>query len=229
MRRDSREASLRCASHAPQRLFTVVDKETIEADTISGTTIAESETAVMRSSSEIANEHSLARQPAQLEDMRFADAVRALVKAGFLISNRPQAPHHAYQLDLAEADVLATVARAQGGHLNCSEIAEKTLITKGGITKILDRLETRGLVTRVPSRDDRRSISVQLSAKGVELWRRFYPEIARSAREVLEKAFRPEQTRQFSKLLDLLVRSLEADSAKASISASEPTHTDKRI
>jgi MarR family transcriptional regulator, 2-MHQ and catechol-resistance regulon repressor len=185
----------------------------------------------MRSTSEIAEiakEHSLARQPAQLENTRFVDAARALVKAGFLISNRPQAPHHAYGLDLAEADVLVAVARAQGGHLNCSEIAEKTLITKGGITKILDRLEARRLVTRMPSQDDRRSISIQLSAKGVEFWRKFFPEAARNAREVFEKAFRPEQMRQFSKLLDLLVRSLEADSAKASIRASEPTHADKR-
>jgi MarR family 2-MHQ and catechol resistance regulon transcriptional repressor len=168
----------------------------------------------MRSSSEIAKEHSLGGQPAQLEDMRFADATRALVKAGFLISNRPGAPYHKYRLSLAEADVLSAVARAQEGQLNCSDIAEKTLITKGGITKVLDRLETRGLVKRVPSRDDRRSISIQLSAKGVEFWRRFYPEIARSARRVLEKAFQPEQMKQFSNLLDLLLRSLEADSAK---------------
>jgi DNA-binding MarR family transcriptional regulator len=80
----------------------------------------------------------------------------------------------------------------------------------------------------MPSQDDRRSISIQLSAKGVEFWRKFCPEAARSARELFEKAFRPEQMRQFSKLLDLLVRSLEADSAKASIRASGPTHADKR-
>jgi MarR family transcriptional regulator, 2-MHQ and catechol-resistance regulon repressor len=177
----------------------------------------------MRSSSEIAKEPSLAGQPAQLEDMRFVDAVRALVKAGFLISNRPQAPHHAYRLDLAEADVLVTVARAQGGHLNCSEIAARTLITKGGITKILDRLEARGLVKRMPTRDDRRSLSIQLSAKGVEFWHKFFPETARSARHVFERAFRPEQMKQFSKLLALLLHSLEGDGAKTSIRASEPT------
>jgi DNA-binding MarR family transcriptional regulator len=177
----------------------------------------------------IAKKHSLAEPPAQPEDTPFVDAVRALVKAGFLISNRPEAPHHAYWLNLAEADVLAAVARAQERRLNCSEIAERTLITKSGITKILDRLEARGLVKRVPSRDDRRSISIQLSAKGVEFWRRFFPEAARSARDVFEKAFRPEQMKQFSKLLALLLRSLEADSAKTSIRVSEPTHGEKRI
>jgi DNA-binding MarR family transcriptional regulator len=176
----------------------------------------------------IAQEHPLAGQSAVPEDMPFADATRALVKAGFLISNRPGVPYHKYRLSLAEADVLATVARAPEGRLNCSEIAAKTLITKSGITKVLDRLETRGLVKRVPSRDDRRSISIQLSAKGVELWRRLFPEIARSAREVFEKAFRPEQMKQFSKLLALLVRSLEADSAKTSLRAFEQTHGETR-
>jgi DNA-binding MarR family transcriptional regulator len=164
----------------------------------------------------IAQEHPLAGQSAVLEDMPFADATRALVKAGFLISNRPEAAYRKYRLSLAEADVVATIARAPEGQLNCSEIAEKTLITKGGITKVLDRLETRGLVKRVPSRDDRRSISIQLSAKGVEFWREFFPDVGRSAREVFEKAFRPEQMKQFSKLLALLLRSLQADSAKIS-------------
>ena len=163
----------------------------------------------------IAQEHSLAGQSAVPEDMPFADASRALVKAGFLISNRPGAPYHKHRLSLAEADVLSAIARAPAGQLNCSEIAEKTVITKGGITKILDRLETRGLVKRAPSRDDRRSISIQLTAKGVEFWRRFYPEVGRSERGVLEKAFRPEQMKQFSKLLALLLRSLEADTATA--------------
>jgi MarR family transcriptional regulator, 2-MHQ and catechol-resistance regulon repressor len=159
-------------------------------------------------------EHSFAEQPVTPDDLPFADATRALVKAGFLISNRPKAPYHAYGLSLAEVDVLATVARAPEGQLNCSVIAEKTLITKGGITKVLDRLEARGLVKRIPSRDDRRSISIQLSAKGLQFWRRFSPEVARGAREVFQKAFRPEQMKQFSKLLALLLQSLEADSTK---------------
>lgn len=177
----------------------------------------------------ITKEHSFPEQSAPLEEMPFADVTRVLVKAGFLISNRPGAPYHKYRLSLAEADVLSTIARAPEGQLNCSEIAEKTVITKSGITKILDRLEARGLVKRVPSRDDRRSISIQLTAKGVEFWRRFYPEIARSAQEVFEKAFRPEQMKQFSKLLALLLRSLEAESAKPSMRTSEATHGDKRV
>ena len=160
---------------------------------------------------------------AQLEDMPFVDAARSLVRAGFLFSNRPGAPNRAYGLNLWEADVVVAIARAEKTELKCSQISDRTLITKGGITKILDRLSGRGLIRRVTSRADRRTRSVQLTGKGVELCRELIPEVARSDREVFEKAFRPEQMKQFRKLLMLLLRNLDADSARAQTRASDKT------
>jgi DNA-binding MarR family transcriptional regulator len=138
---------------------------------------------------------SLETQMTEPADQPFIDAARALLKAEFLFTNHPQRPYLAYDLTLAS--------------LSCSEIAERTLITKGGITGILDRLEARGLVKRIPSRDDRRSVLIRLSAKGVELFRKLYPELVRSNRYLLERAFKPEQVKEFSRLLELLIRSLE--------------------
>jgi MarR family transcriptional regulator, 2-MHQ and catechol-resistance regulon repressor len=89
--------------------------------------------------------------------------------------------------------------------------SRENLITKGGITGVLDKLEARGLVRRTPSRDDRRSILVRFTPKGVEFFRKFYPELVRGKRALLEKAFRPEQMKEFSKLLDLLLRGLETE------------------
>ena len=111
-------------------------------------------------------------------------------------------------------DVLIALARAEDASLSCSEIAERTLITKGGITGILDRLEARGLVKRIPSRDDRRSVLIRLSAKGFELFRKLYPELVRSNRYLLEGAFKPEQVKEFSRLLELLIRNLETELGK---------------
>jgi DNA-binding MarR family transcriptional regulator len=176
-----------------------------------------------------AEPESLAVQVVQPEDQPFADAARTLVKAAFLFSNRPGAPHQAHGLNLAEADVLAAIGRAEETDLKCSEIAERTLITKSGISKVLNRLQTRGLMRRIKSREDRRSRSVQLTAKGLELCREYIPESARGARETFQRAFRPEQMRQFSKLLGLLVRSLGADSAKARNRASEGPHEHRWI
>jgi len=142
-------------------------------------------------------------------DLPFLDLSRALLKASFLFSNHPERAIHAYKLSLAQMDVLSVLADALDSSVTCSEIAERTLITKGGITGILDRLEARGLIKRIPSRDDRRSVRVRLSAKGVELLSKLYPALARSNRALFERELRPEQLREFAKSLDLLIRALD--------------------
>ena len=152
---------------------------------------------------------SLAEEVIEPAERLFTEVARALLKADFLFANHPLRPNHVYDLTIAQIDVLRTLAADEGGGLSCSEIADRTLITKGGITGILDRLEARGLIKRIQSRDDRRSVNVRLSAKGVELYRKFYPEFARSNRYLLERAFKPEQMKEFSKLLKILIHSLE--------------------
>jgi MarR family 2-MHQ and catechol resistance regulon transcriptional repressor len=157
---------------------------------------------------------SLEAQMTQPADQPFIDAARALVKAAFLFVSRPGRPYDAYDLTVAQMDVIGALAKAEGASLSCSEIAERTLITKGGITGLLDRLEARALVKRIPSRDDRRSVQVRLSAKGVELFRKLYPELVRGNKSLLEKAFKPDQMKEFSRLLALLIRNLETQSAE---------------
>jgi MarR family 2-MHQ and catechol resistance regulon transcriptional repressor len=158
---------------------------------------------------------SLLAQVIEPADQPFVDTGRALIKAAFLFTNHPERPYQKYDLTLAQIDVLTTLAGADGTSLNCSEIAERTLITKGGITGILDRLEARGLVKRIPSRDDRRSVFVRLSAKGLELFCRLYPELVHLNRSLLEKTFKPEQMKLLSSLLQLLIHSLESGWGKS--------------
>jgi DNA-binding MarR family transcriptional regulator len=152
---------------------------------------------------------SLAAQVTEAADQPFVDVTRALLKASFLFVNETERPYQSYDLTLAQMDVLSALARTDGESISCSEIAERTLITKGGITGILDRLEARGLVKRFPSSDDRRSVLVRLSSKGVELFRKLYPELARSNRSILERAFKPQQMKEFNRLLEVLIHSIE--------------------
>src|SRR5712672_4134442 len=152
---------------------------------------------------------SLAAQVTETAEQPFVDAARALIKASFLFINQTERPYQSYDLTLAQMDVLSALARTDGESISCSEIAERTLITKRGITGILDRLEARGLVKRIPSSDDRRSVLVRLSAKGIELFRKLYPELARSNRSILERAFKRDQMKEFSNLLEVLIHSIE--------------------
>ena len=84
--------------------------------------------------------------------------------------------HHAdaviarHGLSPAEFDVLATLRRSPPpGELTPSEIQRAMFITSGGLTKVLQQLETRGLITRTTSEADRRSKPVHLSPAAVKL------------------------------------------------------------
>jgi DNA-binding MarR family transcriptional regulator len=68
-----------------------------------------------------------------------------------------------------EFDVLATLRRAGAPfQLSPGALAASMMLSTGGTTARLDRLETAGLIVRIPSRTDRRSVLVQLTAKGRE-------------------------------------------------------------
>jgi MarR family transcriptional regulator, 2-MHQ and catechol-resistance regulon repressor len=152
---------------------------------------------------------SLVDQVTPPADRPFIDLSRALLRASFLFSVHPDRAYHAFDLTLAQVDVLMALGNSTDASLTCSEIAEKTLMTKGGITGILDRLEARGLVKRIHSREDRRSVTVRLSAKGIELFRKLCPALGRSNRAIFEKIFGPEQHKEFGKFLHMLIRGLE--------------------
>lgn len=65
-------------------------------------------------------------------------------------------------------DIVATLGNTPG--MSFKELGEKTLITKGTLTGIVDRLETRRLVKRSASPDDGRSMIVRLTPSGERLF-----------------------------------------------------------
>lgn len=73
----------------------------------------------------------------------------------------------------SQFDIVATLGNTDG--MNFKELGEKTLITKGTLTGVVDRLEAKGLVRRVASASDGRSQIVQLTRKGETLFARVFP------------------------------------------------------
>ncbi len=172
---------------------------------------------------------SLAALLAQSDGKPSVVATKALIRAAFLFTDSRARPYRAFGLSLSEVDVLGAIARAEGIALTCSDIADATLITKGGITGILDRLEARRLVERAPSRDDRRSIMIQLTEKGVEVCHDLFSKLARNNEEIFARALKPDQIKQFCKLITMLIRSFEGDYHATRAGASEATHGHERI
>lgn len=82
---------------------------------------------------------------------------------------------HVRELGLTppQFDVVVTLGNTAG--MSCRELGERTLITKGTLTGVLDRLEARRLIRRTPSEQDRRSVFVQLSPAGEALFEKVFP------------------------------------------------------
>ena len=78
-----------------------------------------------------------------------------------------------FALTPAQFDIIATLGNTDG--MTCKELGEKTLITKGTMTGVLDRLEGKGLLVRNPSPDDGRSWITRLTRKGQTLFEEIFP------------------------------------------------------
>jgi DNA-binding MarR family transcriptional regulator len=69
-------------------------------------------------------------------------------------------------LPLAWFEVLLRVQRAERGFLSMSELADMTVYSSGGTTRLVDRIEREGLVERFACPSDRRSVHVRTTADG---------------------------------------------------------------
>src|SRR5436853_7374189 len=69
-------------------------------------------------------------------------------------------------LALADFDVLAQLARA-GGELRMSDLANRALISRSGMTRRVTRLVDEGLVARGRTEKDARGVCVVLTEKGL--------------------------------------------------------------
>ena len=67
---------------------------------------------------------------------------------------------------LADFDVLAQIADA-GGRLRMTELAERVLVSRSGLTRRVASLEDEGLVERTAADDDGRGVIVCLTDAGV--------------------------------------------------------------
>lgn len=75
-----------------------------------------------------------------------------------------------YKINNASFDVLAALRRSGPPYrMTAGELATSSLVTTGGITLRIDRLEEAGLVTRIRPRNDRRVVYAQLTADGRKL------------------------------------------------------------
>jgi DNA-binding MarR family transcriptional regulator len=84
---------------------------------------------------------------------------------------------------LAWYDVLWAVRRAPGRQVRMAELADGLTLSRGGVTKLVDRLASEGLLRRERAEDDGRGYYAVLTDGGEKMLRRMWPVYARVLRE----------------------------------------------
>jgi DNA-binding MarR family transcriptional regulator len=126
------------------------------------------------------------------------------------LANRTLARH---DLSTTGREVLAVLDGA-AGPLTAGEIAARVLVTTASMTAVLDTLERRGLLRRIPDRADRRRVLVEITGEGRTLVDAFLPEMAALQAAVWEPVPEPDRDRLVALLELLLERARTADPAE---------------
>lgn len=114
-----------------------------------------------------------------------------------------------YGLDTGECDVLFTLLRSGKPYrLRPTELFNSLMITSGGLTGRLTRLEKAGLIERIPDASDGRSMPVGLTPAGVKTARAAFIEDMKVEAGLLQGLSRKERD-TLAALLRKLARSIE--------------------
>jgi DNA-binding MarR family transcriptional regulator len=82
-------------------------------------------------------------------------------------------------------NVLRILRGSHPSRLACSDIADRMIARDPDITRLVDRLSRRGLVTRVRGKQDRRVVEVGITDKGREVLKSLDPHVNRMPKAML--------------------------------------------
>lgn len=110
--------------------------------------------------------------------------------------------------DLSLQHWIALKAVRDGIVGNVSELARELELTSGATTRLVDTLETRGLVERDRGHSDRRVVRLAITPAGLDAINAFAPHVIASWNEVIAD-FDQAEVEQFTGLLQRLMEAVE--------------------
>ncbi|GHE42216.1 transcriptional regulator [Streptomyces longispororuber] len=119
-----------------------------------------------------------------------------------------QAKHGLSVREYSLLDVLSRQHDGEGGHLQMKQVADAVVLSQSATTRLVTRLEERGLLSRYLCPTDRRGIYTNVSESGAELLAQARPTNDAALREALDEAAKNPE-------LAPLVRAVEAVHAPA--------------
>ena len=107
-------------------------------------------------------------------------------------------------LPVKEYDVLFTLSRCPSGQLRLNEINDKVLLSQSSLSRLVDRLEKRGLVERTTAPDDGRGVLLSLTEAGSELQKTIGREHVRDIAQLVAPALTADEQRELLRLTEKL-------------------------
>ncbi|THV33608.1 MarR family winged helix-turn-helix transcriptional regulator [Glycomyces buryatensis] len=106
------------------------------------------------------------------------------------IERRLQAEHELSVREFSLLNVLSRQDEGKGGHLQMRQVADALVLSQSATTRLVTRLEDRGLLARTICADDRRGIYTNVTEEGAALLRAATPTNDAALREALDEARR---------------------------------------
>lgn len=130
-----------------------------------------------------------------------------LIRTAAVVTNRGTALLSGSGLTPAQYNVLRILRGAGPEGLPTLAIGERMLDLSPGVTRLVDRLEKAGLVTRERSNADRREVRCRITAAGLALLKKLDGPVDAADRELVSQ-LSPAEQRTLVRLLDLVRNSV---------------------
>lgn len=111
------------------------------------------------------------------------------------------------ELSLHQYNVLRILRGSHPAGLPSGEIANRMVYRDPDVTRLVDRLQKRGLLTRLRNQRDRRVVTVRITEKGLDLLARLDEPVDRYPRRVLANVG-PTKLKQLTGLLEQVLSGL---------------------
>jgi DNA-binding MarR family transcriptional regulator len=118
-----------------------------------------------------------------------------------------------HQLPLAEYDVLVQLHEAEGGALRMAQLADRVLLSRSGLTRLVERLERGGLVLRQACPSDARGFFAVITDLGRARLEEAAPDHLGSVSSHFTKPLQDEQLEALRVALEQLVSAVPAECA----------------
>lgn len=146
----------------------------------------------------------MAKEP--LSEIHLA-AWRAFLKAHATVVDRIDHDLAAEQrLSLSSYDVLIELYEAPDRRLRMHELAQRIVLSRSGLTRLVDRLETEGLLIRDRCGTDRRGAYAVITEQGIAALRKAWPIYAQGISRYFAQWLTQEEAQIFVAALERLLR-----------------------